>query len=88
MPGVRVEDIDISVDGDTLTISGNLGADDVPEDVHVHRKERGAGNFSRTIQLPYPVNAEKVEASFKNGILSISLPHIEAVKPKKITVKS
>ena len=88
MPGVHVEDIDINVDGDTLTISGELGADEVPEGTHVHRKERGAGKFSRTIQLPYPVDAEKVEASFKNGILSITLPHIEAEKPKKIAITS
>jgi len=88
MPGVHVEDIDINVDGDTLTISGELGSDEVPEGAHIHRKERGAGKFSRTIQLPYPVDADKVEARFNNGILSIALPHIEAVKPKKITITS
>jgi HSP20 family protein len=88
MPGVHVEDIDINVDGDTLTISGELGVEEVPAGAHIHRKERSAGKFSRTIQLPYPVDADKVEASFKNGILSILLPHIEAVKPKKITITS
>jgi HSP20 family protein len=88
MPGARTEDIDINVDGDTLTISGELGSDEIPEGAHVHRKERGFGKFSRTIQLPYPVDAEKVEASFKNGVLAITLPHIEAVKPKKITIAS
>jgi HSP20 family protein len=88
MPGVRVEDIDISVDGDTLTISGELGSDEVPEGAYVHRKERGFGKFSRTIQLPYPVDTEKVEASLKHGILNITLPHVEAVKPKKIAIKN
>jgi len=88
MPGVRVEDIDISVDGDTLTISGERGSDEVPEGAHFHRKERGFGKFSRTIQLPFAVNAEKVEASFKDGVLNITLPKVEAEKPKQISIIS
>ena len=87
MPGVRVEDIDISVNGDTLVISGERGSDDIPENAHFHRKERGFGQFSRTIQLPFVVNAEKVEASFKDGVLIVTLPQIEAEKPKKISIK-
>lgn len=88
MPGVRVEDIDISIDGDTLTISGERGADEVPEEVQSHRKERVFGKFSRTIQLLSAVDADKVEASFKNGILNIVLPKTEAEKPKQIAIKS
>lgn len=88
MPGVHVDDIDISVNGDTLTISGERGSDDVPENAHFHRKERGFGKFSRTIQLPFVVDAEKVEASFKDGVLIITLPQIEAEKTKKISIKS
>jgi HSP20 family protein len=87
MPGVRAEDVDISVNGDTLTISGNRGSDEVPETAHFHRKERGYGEFSRAVQLPFVVDADKVEANFKNGVLNITLPKIEAEKPKKIAIK-
>ena len=88
MPGVSTQDIDISVTGNTLVITGERGADDIPEDARIHRKERGYGKFSRSIQLPYSVDAEKVEASFKDGILNILLPQVEAEKPKKIAIKS
>lgn len=88
MPGIHVEDIEISVNGDVLTISGARNPDVVPEDVHYHRKERGFGEFSRTIQLPFAVDTDKVEANFKDGVLNITLPRIEAELPKKITVKS
>ena len=86
MPGVHVEDININVMGDSLTISGERGSEEIPEDAHFHRKERGFGNFSRTIQLPYAVDAEQVEASFKNGVLNITLPRVPAETPKKISI--
>lgn len=88
MPGIRVEDIDISVDGYTLTIAGERSLDEVPEDAVFHRRERGFGKFSRTIQLPFAVDANKVEAIFKDGVLKISLPKVEVEKPKQITIKS
>jgi HSP20 family protein len=88
MPGVRVEDIDLNVSGDALTISGRRDSVEVPEGAHFHRKERDVGEFSRTIQLPYAVDAEKVEASFKDGVLNITLPKVEAKKPKQISIKS
>ncbi|MBT3712687.1 MAG: Hsp20/alpha crystallin family protein [Anaerolineae bacterium] len=88
MPGVSTQDIDISVTGNTLVITGERGADDIPEDARIHRKERGYGKFSRSIQLPFSVDAEKVEASFKNGVLNILLPQVEAEKPKKIAIKN
>ena len=88
MPGVKAEDIDISVDGDTLTISGKRGLDELPEGVRIHRRERVAGEFSRSVQLPLAVDSEKVEASLKNGVLTLNLPRLEADKPKKITIQS
>ena len=88
LPGVKAEDLDINVQRDTVTISGVLGAEEVPEDAHYHRKERSSGQFSRTIQMPFSVDPEKVEASFNNGVLTINLPRVEAEKPKKIKVKS
>ena len=88
MPGVNPEDIDIDVTGDALSISGERKPDKVIKDAHYHRRERSYGSFSRTIQLPFMVDTNKVEANFKNGILMISLPRAEADKPKKITIKS
>jgi HSP20 family protein len=88
MPGVSTQDIDISVTGNTLVITGERGADEIPENAQIHRKERGFGKFSRSIQLPFSVDAEKVEASFKDGVLNIVLPQVEAEKPKKISIKS
>jgi HSP20 family protein len=87
MPGVRVEDLDINVNNDMLTISGQRSADEIPEGTRFHRNERRYGEFSRTIQLPFAVDADKVEASFKDGVLSITLPKVEAEKPKQISIK-
>jgi HSP20 family protein len=88
MPGVRPEDLDIDVTGDAVSISGVRAQDDVSRDARYHRRERNYGSFSRTVQLPFMVDTNKVEASFKNGVLLINLPRAEADKPKRIAVKS
>ena len=88
MPGVDVKDIDIDVTADTLTLSGERNPDETTNGSSYHRRERVYGKFSRTIQLPFMVDANKVEAKFADGILSITLPKAEADKPKKIAIKS
>lgn len=88
MPGVHVEDIDVSVEADTLTIRGTRRPEELPDEVSCHRQERKFGDFSRSIRLPFAVNAEQVEADFKNGVLTLTLPRTPADKPKKITIKS
>ena len=88
VPGVSPKDIDISVVGDTLTLSGVREPDDLKEGARYHRQERGYGNYTRSIQLPFSVNVDKVEATFKNGVLTIVLPRAEEDKPKKITIKA
>ncbi len=88
LPGLSPDDIEISVVGETLTLSGERKADEVGEDVRYHRQERGFGKFSRTIQLPFQVDADKVEAIFDKGVLHIALPRAEADKPRKIAVKT
>lgn len=88
VPGVNPEDLDISVVGDTLTVSGKRDSDTTEEDVRYHRRERGQGAFKRSFQLPFTVEAGKVEADFENGVLHITLPRAEADKPRKITVKA
>jgi HSP20 family protein len=88
VPGVSPEDIDISVVGDTLTLSGERKPDLLKEGARYHRQERGFGSFSRSIQLPFMVNVSKVDATFHNGVLNVSLPRAEEDKPRKIAVKS
>lgn len=86
VPGIKPEDIDISVVNDLLTISGERTPEQVEENVRYHRRERGCGKFARSIQLPFAVDANKVEASFENGVITINLPRKEEEKPKKIKV--
>ncbi|MBN1303767.1 MAG: Hsp20/alpha crystallin family protein [Anaerolineales bacterium] len=87
MPGIRPEDLEVDVTGDALSISGERKADGIEVDAHLHRQERNSGLFSRTIQLPFMVDTNKVEASFKDGVLVVTLPRADADKPKKITVR-
>ena len=88
LPGIDPAKADISVVGDTLTISGSRAAEALKEGETYHRQERDQGRFSRTIQLPFHVEAGKVEAKYERGVLTITLPRAEADKPRKITVKS
>jgi len=88
LPGVNVDDIDISVVGDTLTLNGTRQPDKLQEGDKYHRRERNYGKFTRTFQLPFHVETDKVEAIFEKGVLHLSLPRAEVDKPKKIAVKS
>ncbi len=88
LPGVDPEDIDISVVGDTLTLTGSRRPTELKEGEKYHRRERGYGQFTRSFQLPFQVEADKVEAQFEKGVLHISLPRAEADKPRKIAIKA
>jgi len=88
MPGVGPDDITIDVTGDALSISGERKADDLPKGASYHRRERGQGSFSRTVQLPFMVDTAKVEANFRNGVLMINLPRAEVDKPRKVEIKA
>jgi len=88
LPGFRAEDIDIEVTADTLTLSGERKTDQFDVEMQQHRRERKFGRFSRTIQLPFIVDTNQVEAVLKDGILEISLTRAEVDKPKKITAQS
>ncbi len=88
LPGVSPEDVDISVTADTLTISGKRQSEEASEGVKYHRQERTFGEFSRTFQLPYSVNRDKVEATVRNGVLHMTLPRADVEKPKQISVKA
>lgn len=88
VPGVSADDIDISVVGDTLTLRGVRSPDPVGEGSRYHRQERGYGKFTRTLQLPFPVKVDDIEATFRNGVLNIRMPRAEEDKPRKISVKT
>jgi HSP20 family protein len=87
LPGVKLQDLDIAVQGNTLTLNGNRSRPEMGEDVVVHRQERGYGQFRRVLQLPFEVAADQVEAAYEHGVLRIQLPRAESAKPRKITVK-
>ncbi|MHB8808208.1 MAG: Hsp20/alpha crystallin family protein [Anaerolineaceae bacterium] len=87
IPGIDPEDINISVAGEVLTIKGEVKQEKETKEADYHIKERRYGSFSRSITLPTQIVAEKGAADFKNGILKLTLPKAEDVKPKTITVK-
>jgi HSP20 family protein len=88
LPGINPDKLNISVHNDTLSISGSRDIEKLKEGEVYHRQERSHGQFSRTIKLPFNANPERVDASYKKGILSITLQRREADKPKKIAIKS
>lgn len=88
LPGVKAEEVEISVIGETLNIRGERQGENMDGEVTYHRQERSCGKFDRSIQLPFPVNPEKVEAKMTNGILSVTLPRAEEDKPRRIQVRS
>jgi HSP20 family protein len=87
LPGVNLDNIDISVENDVLTLRGERQRDE-QEGATYHRRERRYGSFVRTFRVPFRVDAEQVEATFKNGVLNIVLPRAEEDKPKRISVKA
>lgn len=88
LPGVKADDLDISVTGNTLSISGERKIPDESEKARYHRREREAGKFNRMISLPAQVDTAKVEARCADGVLTVVLPKSEAAKPKQIAVKA
>ncbi len=87
LAGVKREDLDLSITGETLVIKGSKDLPADAEKVRYHRRERGFGEFNRTIVLPDKIAPEAVEAEFNAGVLSIRLPKSEAARPRQIEVK-
>jgi HSP20 family protein len=88
LAGVDPQSIDISVVGKSITLRGSRDPEGLSGDESYHRRERWHGQFTKTIEIPFNIEAAKVEAKFTKGVLHITLPRAEAEKPKKITVKS
>lgn len=86
MPGLNKEDIKLSVQDNVLTLSGEKKQEKEEKDANYHRLERSYGAFCRSFTLPTPVQADKVKASYKDGILKVTLPKTEEVKPKEIPI--
>lgn len=87
IPGMTKEDIRVSVQEDLLTISGERKQENETRDKTYHRIERCYGKFRRMIRLPAQVDADKVKASYKDGVLKVTLPKPESLKPKHIDVE-
>jgi HSP20 family protein len=87
VPGIAPENVSIEAEGRTLTVSGKR--EDTPSTAgSFHRRERGAGQFSRSLQLPADVDLLRAEASCKHGMLTIRIPKKEEAKPRQITIKA
>jgi len=88
LPGMKEEDINVSVVGDTLTIKGERKAESEVKEEDYYCCERSYGSFLRSIALPSHVDANRIEASCDDGVLEVSLPKVPEVKPKKIAVST
>src|SRR5271165_2987748 len=86
LPGLKREDIDVSLHDGALVIAGERKAEKVEEGVEVHRQERYYGKFQRALTLPTPVAADKIKAQYKDGVLTVTLPKVEEAKPKQIDI--
>lgn len=86
LPGLEAKDVEVSLSGDMLTIKGEKKQEQEEKDEHRHLVERTYGAFSRMVRLPAPVAADKIKASFKNGVLTVTLPKTEEAKQKAIPI--
>ena len=88
VPGMRMEDFDIAITADALTVKGERKYERERKDGEIVRSERVYGSFQRSVLLPNAVDADRVKATYKDGVLEVRLPKTEAAKPKKIAVES
>jgi HSP20 family protein len=86
LPGVRSDEINITITGNTVNLKGTLQERNEFKDANYLRRERRMVSFTRSLALPIPVDAEHGEAKFKDGVLTLTLPKVEAVRPKNIKV--
>jgi HSP20 family protein len=88
LPGIKPDDLDITVEDNTLTLAGKRAMPAQTEKVSYHRREREWGSFRRSFSLPYRVDADKVQARYGDGILTVELPKAAEARPKQITVQA
>lgn len=88
VPGIKPEEVDVEVSGNTIRVRGEHKEEKEEKGRTYHRVERRTGSFFRSIELPCDVKQDKVVADYKDGVLKITLPKSEVIKPHKVTVKS
>ena len=88
LPGLKADDVQITVTADLLTLHGEFKHENEQKGSTYHILERRSGTFERSVMLPTDVQGDKAKADFENGVLTITLPKAETVKPKVITVKA
>jgi HSP20 family protein len=88
VPGIDAKDIDITVSGDVLTIKGEKKAEREEKEESYHLVERSYGSFTRSLKLPAAVEMDKIEAKYEKGVLTVTCPKKEEVKPKTIEIKT
>ncbi len=87
LPGLTKKDIEISIENSTLRLSGERKFERNVDKENYHRVERAYGSFSRSFSLPSQIDAEKVDANFKDGVLTITIPKAEHARPRRIAIK-
>jgi HSP20 family protein len=87
LPGIGKEDLEVTLEGDRLTIKAERG-EEVAEDATHYTRERYYGKYFRSMTLPFPVKGDKILATFDNGVLELRLPKAEAVKAQKIEIRA
>jgi HSP20 family protein len=88
LPGMKEEDVDISVVGDRLKIKGEKKAESEVKEEDYYRSERSYGSFFRSIDIPSDADPDKIEANYEDGVLEVAIPKTQAAKPKKVTVSA
>jgi HSP20 family protein len=88
LPGIKIDEVQINITGDVLTLKGEMKQEEEKQEKAWHIREQRFGSFERSIALPTNVVADKAKAEFENGILTITLPKADEVKPRTITVKA
>ncbi len=86
LPGIRVEDLEVSIEGETLTLQGKRDSQQEEENISYHRREIKTGNFSRAIALPAKVDLDNISAKLVDGILTLTLSKREETKPRQINI--
>jgi HSP20 family protein len=88
LPGIKLEDLELTMENNELTIKGQRLVEHKDESPVYRRRERGQGAFARTMRLPVDIDAENVSANLRDGVLTVTLPKAEAVRPRKIEIQA
>ena len=88
LPGVKAEDLDVSVHANVLTISGKRAQEQKKDDEHYHMVERSFGSFTRSFTLPEAVDTKALDAELKDGVLTLTLPKAREAKPQRVQIKA